>query len=357
MKKILVIEDNNEIRENIAEILELDGYSVLQASDGKEGVIKTIASQPDLIICDIMMPELDGYGVLHILSKKESTASIPFIFLTAKAEKSDMRKGMVLGADDYLMKPFDDNELLEAIETRFKKVTALKKSYDDNSNEHNDFMNNNKSQYGLKHLTENRKPRFYKKKNEIYREGDYPNHIYYLARGKVKMIKANEDGKELITSICTEGNFFGYESVLKNADHEDSAETIEESEVIPIPRDEFFSLLYSSKEVSRKFIALLSNKVVEEEKKLLDLAYNTVRQRTAGALINLYDKFRTPTNQGLTISLSRDDLSNLIGTATESVIRALSDLRQEGIVETLAGKIVIKDLNKLKEIEKWHVTK
>ncbi|MEL7003972.1 MAG: response regulator [Bacteroidota bacterium] len=355
MKKILVIEDNNEIRENISEILELDGYDVVQAANGKDGVTKTLNMQPDLILCDIMMPELDGYGVLHILSKKESTASIPFIFLTAKAEKADMRKGMILGADDYLIKPFDDNELLDAIETRFKKSEVLKKSYGGTQNSLNEFINDTESQYGIKHLIENRKSRVYKKKNEVYREGDYPNHIYYLIRGRVKMIKVNEEGKELITSICTAGNFFGYESLLKNSDHGDSAETIEESEIIAIPKQDFFKLLYYNKEVSKKFISLLSNKVVEEEQKLLDLAYNSVRQRTAGALISLHEKFQSDGNDGLTIHLSRDDLSNLVGTATESVIRALSDLRQEGIVETLAGKIIIKDLQKLKEIEKWHV--
>ena len=121
MKKILLIEDNNEIRENTAEILSLADYDVITAANGKIGVELAQDQSPDLIICDIMMPELDGYGVLHILSKKPETASIPFIFLTAKTEKSDIRKGMELGADDYLTKPFDDNELLNAIETRIRK--------------------------------------------------------------------------------------------------------------------------------------------------------------------------------------------------------------------------------------------
>jgi CheY-like chemotaxis protein len=112
MKKILLIEDNLEMRENTAEILELAGYAVFTAPDGKEGVKTALKELPDLIVCDIMMPELDGYGVLHMLSKNEAAAAIPFIFLTAKAEKEDYRKGMSLGADDYLTKPFDDTELL-----------------------------------------------------------------------------------------------------------------------------------------------------------------------------------------------------------------------------------------------------
>jgi len=126
MKKILLIEDNLEVRENTAEILELADFEVLTARNGKEGVELAAGEFPDLIICDIMMPELDGYGVLHILSKKQSTMNIPFIFLTAKAEKSDVRKGMNLGADDYVTKPFDDTELLDAVEARLHKSEMMK---------------------------------------------------------------------------------------------------------------------------------------------------------------------------------------------------------------------------------------
>jgi len=98
MKKILVIEDNLEVRENVCEILELANYDVVPAHNGKVGVEKAVSELPDLIVCDVMMPELDGFGVLKILSKNRTTYDIPFIFLTAKAEKDDFRKGMGLGA-------------------------------------------------------------------------------------------------------------------------------------------------------------------------------------------------------------------------------------------------------------------
>src|SRR4051812_33462814 len=110
MKKILLIEDSREMRENTAEILELANYNVITAANGKIGVEYAVKELPDLIICDIMMPELDGYGVLYMLGKNPATASIPFIFLTAKAEKTDLRKGMSMGADDYLTKPFEEME-------------------------------------------------------------------------------------------------------------------------------------------------------------------------------------------------------------------------------------------------------
>src|SRR4051812_3570996 len=110
--RILIIEDNDDIRESVVEILELANYEVAAANNGKSGIEIATRQLPDLILCDIMMPELDGYGVLYLLAKKPETSAIPFIFLTAKAERTDIRKGMEMGADDYLTKPFDDMELL-----------------------------------------------------------------------------------------------------------------------------------------------------------------------------------------------------------------------------------------------------
>src|ERR1700741_2588151 len=128
MKKILLIEDNDGIRENTAEILELANYRVIQAEDGKIGVGKAIEYCPDLIICDIMMPVLDGYGVLHAVHKNEAIKNTPFIFLTAKTERSDFRKGMELEQDAYIPKPFNGTKLLNAVESRLKKLDMLKKN-------------------------------------------------------------------------------------------------------------------------------------------------------------------------------------------------------------------------------------
>src|SRR6478736_281578 len=129
MKTILVIDDNNDLRENTAEILDLAGYKTLTAENGKRGVDLAIKEKPALIVCDIMMPELDGYGVLHLLRKHPDTQQIPFIFLTAKTERSDFRKGMEMGADDYITKPFEDIELLNAVEMRLKKSEILQHNY------------------------------------------------------------------------------------------------------------------------------------------------------------------------------------------------------------------------------------
>lgn len=118
MKKILIAEDHVQVRENIAELLGLAGYQSITAADGREAVEKAISNAPDLILCDVMMPQLDGYGVIKILRSNPRTASIPVIFLTARSAQEDLRKGMSLGAADYITKPFDNAELLQAIELR-----------------------------------------------------------------------------------------------------------------------------------------------------------------------------------------------------------------------------------------------
>jgi diguanylate cyclase (GGDEF)-like protein len=129
MKKILVIEDEEFVRENIVELLDAEGFEVIGAEDGRMGLNLAKAMVPDLILCDVMMPELDGYGVLTALRQDSILAAVPFIFLTAKAAKADLRQGMELGADDYLTKPFTRAELLGAIISRLKKQAAVQERY------------------------------------------------------------------------------------------------------------------------------------------------------------------------------------------------------------------------------------
>ena len=121
MSVILVIEDEDRLRENIAQILEFGDYQVYLASNGAMGVELAQQYQPDLILCDIMMKQLDGYGVLEALRADPTTANIPLIFVTAKADRDSMRSGMELGADDYVTKPFTTSELLNAVSTRLRR--------------------------------------------------------------------------------------------------------------------------------------------------------------------------------------------------------------------------------------------
>lgn len=145
MKTILLIEDDADMRENTAEILELANYRVIKAENGRRGVEEARLHIPDLVLCDIMMPELDGYGVLHMLGRDPATAELPFIFLSAKAERVDVRKGMELGADDYLTKPYEEGELLNAVEGRLRRSDLFRKGFDKGFAGFNKFMDQARS--------------------------------------------------------------------------------------------------------------------------------------------------------------------------------------------------------------------
>lgn len=346
-KTILLIEDNKEMRENTAEILELANYKVSVAKNGKEGVEIAQKSKPDLIICDIMMPVLDGYGVLHMLSKNEETAGIPFIFLTAKAERTDFRKGMEMGADDYVTKPFDDVELLNAVESRLKKSEIMKKEFSKNMAGLNEFITSAKGIEDLKKLSDQRDIKIIKKKENIYMEDSYPRGIYFVVKGKVKTYKTHEGGKELITGLYKEGDFFGYLDLMQEKKYSDSATTLEDSEVCLIPKEDFVSLIYKNAEVSQKFIKMLSDNLREKEEQLIRLAYNSVRKRVAESLVTLSNRYKKDGEQQFSMNISREDLANLAGTATETTIRTLSDFKEEGLIDIKGGTIAVINYDKL----------
>ena len=242
MKKILLIEDNDDIRNNTAEILELSNYKVIVAENGKIGVEKAIEHTPDLIICDIMMPVLDGYGVLHAVHKNDAIKNTPFIFLTAKTERGDFRKGMELGADDYITKPFDGTELLNAVDSRLKKLDLLKQELSPGLEGLQHLMQASFGKNVLQSFTEDRNINKYKKKQTIYSEGNHPNRLYYVLKGKVKAYKSNEDGKELVTELFSPGDFLGYVALLEGTVYKDTAEALEETELAVIPREDFEEL-------------------------------------------------------------------------------------------------------------------
>ena len=351
MKTILLIEDNTDVRENTAEILELANYKVLQAENGKHGVEIAQQSKPDLIICDIMMPVLDGYGVIHLLNKNIETASIPFIFLTAKTERGDFRKGMEMGADDYITKPFDDIELLRAVESRLKRSEMLKAEFSKNVDGLNKFFDQVKEIDELKKLSAERRVKIFKKKEIIFNEGNNPNYLYFLSKGKVKTFKAHEYGKELITSLYKEGDFFGYLALLEDKPYSETAEVLEDSEICMVPKEDFFALIYNNMNVMKKFIKILSDNIAEKEEQLVNLAYSSVRKRVAEALLLLQSRYKDNKEGNFSISISREDLANIVGTATESLIRTLSDFKEDKMLEIKGSNITIINAEKLKKLK------
>ena len=350
MHTLLVIDDHDDIRENIAEILSLAGYHTLTAENGKRGMEIALKENPDLIVCDIMMPELDGYGVLHLLRKNPSTEHIPFIFLTAKTERLDFRKGMEMGADDFITKPFDDIELLNAIEIRLKKYEILHKKYAEGEKGINELMGNLRESGLMNMQLDSYETEMPVKKTHIYQEGKRPKYLYYLKTGKVKAYRVHEDGKDYITNLYSAGDFMGYLPLLEDTPYKDSASVLEDAEIVLIPKDEFLSLVYNDKRIASKFIKIVAQNVQDKEDRLLSLAYSSLRKRVATALVEIYSKFSRNDSAGQSLDISRDDIAHYVGTATESLIRTLSDFKAEKLLEIKEGKIRIQDINKLKNL-------
>ncbi|GCC50392.1 transcriptional regulator [Chryseotalea sanaruensis] len=346
---ILIIEDNEEVVENITGILLLAKYKVMQAPNGKIGVELIQQHRPDLILCDIMMPELDGYGVLHILNKDPETASIPFIFLTAKADMSDFRVGMNLGADDYIVKPFEGVDLLRVVETRLKKNELMKIALGNSSSDVSAFFSKTRELKDFQKLSENRPTRSFKRKDIIFMEGQTPNDLYYIESGQVKTYRVNYDGKELITGFYKAGDFLGFVPLLEEKAYYENAEVMEDARITIIPKSDFITLIYTSKEVAHKFIKMLSNNLEEMESRLLDIAYQSVRQRVANVLIKMETKLDN-TDKDNRITIARRDLSNIVGTATESLNRMLAEFRDDGLIQISDDGIRIVNRAKLEKL-------
>lgn len=347
MKKLLLIEDNEDFRINTTEILELSNYEVVVACNGVEGVEKAIAAKPDLIICDIMMPQLDGYGVFKILSKNPETSRIPFIFLTAKSENSDIREGMNLGADDYLLKPYDENTLINAIEARLQRTESFKN--EPQVKNIRSFSSIGKElPISIQRLVENQKEKTYVGNEEIYREGDQVHYVFFVLEGKVKSVKNDKYGKSFVTEISHKNEFLGYKSLFEEKEYAESAYSLGECEVALIPKIEFLELIQNNLDACLIFTSLLATSLSVKEDRLLQLAYSPVRERTASALIELAETITVEENGSYYIKISRDDLANIVGTAKESLVRTLSGFKKDGVIDLKAREVIILDMDGLK---------
>ncbi|WP_445736528.1 response regulator [Mariniflexile sp.] len=350
MRKILLIEDDVVLRENTAELLELSNYNVITAPNGKIGLEIAKNDLPNIIICDIMMPELDGYGVLEALAKNESTKHIPFIFLSAKTERKDVRKGMDLGADDYITKPFEEDELVSAIESRLAKAAILK----DRSGEIQESSNANKEDElrtlnDLKNFfDDNGNEIAYAKGDVIYEEGQNSNNIFLISKGLIKCHKLDEQGKDLTTALYKEDDLFGYTSFTQNMTYQETATAIKDSKLLALSKNELINVLNINHNVTLELIQLLSDDLTLVKDQLLQMAYSSVKKRTATTILKFAEKLNYKPNDA--IRISRNDLASVAGIAIESLIRTLSSFKDLGLIEIEGRNIKILDINKLEQI-------
>jgi DNA-binding response OmpR family regulator len=345
--KILIIEDNRDVRENLSEILSLSGYETVTASNGKEGVQAALEGRPDLILCDIMMPELDGYGVLRILSKNPSTEDIPFIFLTAKTELTDIRKGMTLGADDYIVKPFDDVELLDTIEMRLKK---RKTSSGTAASTQSIFPQLNWTQVTESFPDSFREgePRLLQKKDQLYAEGQTCRSVYWISSGKAMATKIDDYSKEVITRIYQAPMILGIISAIQGNRYRETIKALEPLEVMPIRKDDFMAFLVQHPAIMHFFLQLHAGFIAKSDEKLLLQAFGTVRMKLAATLLDLFPFYEE--HGKAIIPISRDELAGMAGTAKETIIRCLSEFKDEGLIQIQDSDIIIDSVKKLTDL-------
>ena len=344
MHKILVIEDHLEVRENLHELLELCNYHVISAPDGTSGVQMALTEQPDLILCDIMMPGIDGYEVLNTLGRHPETAAIPFIFLTARADKADIRRGMQLGADDYLTKPFEEQDLLRAIQVRLHKSHLLKQPFPRSFEGLKSFFFQARQEGGLPLHTDPANLLHFPEGHIIFQENEPPEYLYFLASGKVRLYRPEAAGEPAVSILYEKGSFFGYKALIQGTNYRHRAEALEPVEVFPIPKNDFFLLLLFNRTFSIRFIQLLANQVKEQEKLLLQMVQKLTQKTVAEAILQLCPNFGD--NHSDTISLEM--IQSRASIAKLNCTIALRDLDQEEAIHLGVDCIRLLDAKKLR---------
>lgn len=349
MKKIiLLIEDDQTLLVNTKEVLELSGFEVLTAGNGKLGVTLAREKLPDLIISDIMMPELDGFGVYKTLEKNRTTRQIPFIFISGKSEPEDVRYGMNMGADDYITKPFKKNDLITAVASRLAKHDILK-----------DRNRNKKPRKVPSRVIETLEelrvllkdygdPVEVEKHEELFREGWHASSIFLMEQGLIKTFRLDQYGKELITGISKKDDFLGFYSFKAGGQYPETAQAMENSQLFRFSSEEFIHTLLKSQELTVEFAQLISENLSVMKSHLLDMAYSSVLKKTTKTILQFAEKIQEDPQQ--CIKISRSDLASVAGISTESFIRSLSSLRKEGLIDIVGRDIKILNLQKLQSI-------
>jgi CRP-like cAMP-binding protein len=257
---------------------------------------------------------------------------------------------MEMGADDYITKPFDDLELLRAIEIRLRKMDIIHAQYAPGEKGANELMKDLQGSGWLPVDPNQFDSEQLPKKHFLYNEGKRPKFMYYIISGKVKTFKAHGDGKEYITDLYSTGDYLGYVALLQDTNYDDTAEILEDAEVVKIPKDDFLKSIYNDMNIATKFIKLVTSNVKEKEERMLGLAYDSLRKRVAKALVDIHQKFNKDSTVSAPIDIPREGIAQYVGTATESLIRTLSDFKSEKLIEIKEGKIRILSVDKLNNL-------
>ncbi|NOT36031.1 MAG: response regulator [Saprospiraceae bacterium] len=338
--KILVVEDNTEMRENIMEILEISNYEVIGAEDGILGIQAARDFKPDLIVSDVMMPNLDGLGMLKILQQDEALSSTPLIFLSAKTEKDDFRKGMNLGAEDYIVKPFESKDLLEVIEKKLIKYTNLRSQSPTRRlrgvfNESALLKNTT-----LNRIIESIPASDIGKNSLLWKPDSHNNTVYFLESGIVKEYINSVAGKDFIINFFIGPAIIGIEKIYQQK-HETYAEISEHAKIISIPKSSIEELL-EQENLLISYHEFTQHLMGNLQERLSINSYGNVREKVCYHLAQLHQLFK-----GEFIHLSREDLACYCGMAKETLIRMLTELKNDKLIQLTSEGIKVLNIQKI----------
>jgi len=344
MPNILLIEDNPEIRESMAEILELSGHTILKAPNGKVGVTMAREHRPDLIICDVMMPELDGFGVISLLSKDPLTQKIPFIFLTSKMAAQDLRKGMNLGADDYLTKPFELSELLRAIEIRLQK--ASNRQTEESHAKLNPHLSSlQKYQKQFEEWTHKFEERIIQDGQILTDTGNQAVFLYWLTEGILQLQQEPIPGRLFIRQLQAPPYLLGLEACLNSIAQPEQAISLNMAKVRAIPVEDFKQFLQEKPLVMRYLLQLISSQAIEQQNFQAAYAFASVRKRVALSLLRIHAIF-----EDQEIDFPRERLASFSGVSRGGLMRVLAEFREDNYLEINNSKLRIIEPSSLAQI-------
>ncbi|WP_454879747.1 response regulator [Sphingobacterium detergens] len=329
MNNILIIENDLDLLGKYSDVLKNSGYEVTAAFNSEIGINLALSTLPSLILCNTVLSNIDGFGVLSILSKNPSTTKIPFVFLNALSTPDIVKKGIACGADDFVTKPFQGDQLVRSVEGRINK--------------NNNHPHNGTGLEKLFDLISQCKIRHIKKKQTLYYESDHSQWLYLLIEGCIKTLKLTDDGRQMITGLYKANSFIGLDTLLLDDPWLESAEATKDSSLYLISKSAIIDLLNEHVGLNQHFIKILSANLREKKDQLVELAYESVRKRLTQVLVRL-NKNAVPIDQ---IDICRDELAGLAGIATETVSRILTDFRERGLIERNGSQIHIMDLGGL----------
>ena len=350
-RTIVVIEDQDEVRENLMETLELEGYEVVGAADGHAGIRAVRERLPHLVLCDVMMPRLDGYGVLKLLRDDAATRHIPLIFLTARAEREDLRRGMNLGAADYITKPFFQDELLNVVAQRVLPEGQRSEATPGANNglaANSQPGANDKVDAALEALAATGRQREYRDRAPIYFRSDPARVVGRVLEGRIRLYRDTEFDKVLTVDVVGPGGWYGVDDLLAGGTHALSAAAHPRATVAVVEAADALDAFRRHPELLWWVSGQLAQDLALRAEQLVQVAYFSVRKRVAEYLL------RASGGQvagGAHIDLRREDIAEAVGSTPESVTRVLTEFRREGLVALPnPGDIVVEDADGLADV-------